>query len=212
MHLYDYAASANCLKVRLLCGLLDLPWTRVPVDIFAGETLTDDFARLNPLRETPVAAFEDGTVLAQSNAILWRLAEGTRFLPASAAGRGAVVQWLFFEQERVMGGIGGARFRAITGRGDPALVEQRRVLGADALGVLDAHLGGTGFAVGDAPTIADISLYAYAHVAPEAGIPLGPYPTVLSWIAALEALPGFANDLEPYPPNAWPGRSRSVYD
>ena len=121
MRLYDYAASANCYKARLLLALLGRAYERVPVDIFAGDTLTDEFARLNPARETPVLELDDGTVLTQSNAILWFLAEGTPFLPESALERGQVAQWLFFEQERVMSGIGSARFRIMTGR-DPAAI------------------------------------------------------------------------------------------
>ena len=87
MRLYDYAPSANCLKVRILLGLLDRPYERVATDIFGGDTLTDTFGALNPLRETPVLELDDGTAIAQSNAILWCLAEGTPYLPAGAAAR-----------------------------------------------------------------------------------------------------------------------------
>jgi len=117
MRLHDYAASGNCYKARLLFALLGRPYERVAVDIFAGDTLTDAFAALNPVRETPVLELDDGRILAQSPAILWFLAEGTPFLPDTAVERAQVVQWLAFEQERVMGGLGGARFRCLTGRG-----------------------------------------------------------------------------------------------
>src|SRR4051794_25632803 len=137
MRLYDYAASGNCFKVRLLLALLGRGYERVPVDIFAGETLTDAYGALNPLRETPVLELDDGRTLTQSNAILWFLAEGTDFLPADAFPRGEVAMWLSFEQERVMGGIGGPRFRVLTGRPfDPARLET----GRGALEYLDAHL------------------------------------------------------------------------
>src|SRR3954447_26472440 len=116
MRLYDYAASGNCFKVRLLLGMLGLPWERVPIDIFGGDTLTCEYAMINPLRETPVLELEDGSRLPQSKPILWYLAEGTDWLPADALGRGLVAQWLAFEQERVMGGLGGPRFRRVTGR------------------------------------------------------------------------------------------------
>ena len=137
MRLYDYDASGNCLKVRLLLGLLDRPYERVPVDIFAGDTLTDAFGALNPVRETPVLELEPGVAIAQSSAILWYLADGTPFLPAGPLPRALVLQWLAFEQERVMGGIGGPRFRRITGR--PA-IEGRLEIGAQALELLDVHL------------------------------------------------------------------------
>ncbi len=97
LRLYDYAASGNCYKVRLLLALLRQPYERVPVDIFAGETLTDEYARLNPLRETPVLELASGELVAQSNAILWYLAEGTPYLPPTRLGRAHTVQWLSFE-------------------------------------------------------------------------------------------------------------------
>src|ERR671923_1646801 len=98
MRLHDYAASANCYKPRLLLSLLGRDYERVPVDIFAGDTLTAEYAALNPARETPVLELDDGQVLTQSNAILWFLAEGTPLLPDGALARGRVAQWLFFEQ------------------------------------------------------------------------------------------------------------------
>jgi glutathione S-transferase len=211
MRLYDYAPSGNCFKARLLLALLDRPYERVPVDIFGGDTLTPEFGRLNPLRETPVLELDDGSVVTQSNAILWYLAEGTPFLPAGPLGRAQVVQWLFFEQERVMLGIGGARFRLITGR-HPDVVPARLALAESALGTLEAHLEGRDWLVGDGPSIADVSAFAYAHVAPDAGYDLGAYPAVASWLDRVRALPGYVNDLEPYPDNARPGNSDSIYD
>ena len=210
--LYDYPASANCLKARLLFGLLGRDYERVAVDIFDGDTLTDDYAALNPLRETPMLVTDDGEVVTQSNAIIWLLAEGTPYLPAAALDRARVVQWLLFEQERVMPGIGNPRFRLLTGRADAAGVAARQEVGREALAILDAELTSRPFLVGDTATIADLAVYGYAHVAEEAEIPLAPYPAVRSWIARLEALPGFVNDLAPYPPNAAPGASRSIYD
>ena len=133
MRLYDYAASGNCFKVRLLLGLLGREYERVPVDIFAGDTLTDAYAALNPLRETPVLELDDGRRLAQSNAILWYLARG-HAVPAAATRSSArrSSQWLSFEQERVMGGIGGPRFRALTGRAVDAGAAGDRPRGARA--------------------------------------------------------------------------------
>jgi glutathione S-transferase len=211
VRLHDYPASGNCYKVRLLLALLDRPYERVPTDIFAGETLTEDFGRLNPLRETPVLELETGEVILQSNAILWYLAEGTEFLPAEALSRARTVQWLHFEQERIVPGIGSARFYSLTGR-NPALIDARVALGRSSLDVLDAHLADRKFVVGDAPTIGDLSLFAYTHVAPDAGIELDPWPAVQSWIDRIEGLPGFVDDYVRYPDNARPGRGRSIYD
>lgn len=211
MRLYDYSASGNCYKARLLLALLGREYERVAIDIFAGDTLTDEFAELNPARETPVLELDDGTLLAQSNAILWYLAEGTEYLPPEPIQRAEVVQWLFFEQERVMSGVGSARFRILTGR-VPELVQARLELGRTALEMLEAHLGGRRFLVGDSCTIADVANFAYTHVAEDAGYDLPRYPAVTAWLKRVTELPGFVNDLVPYPENARPGAGRSIYD
>jgi glutathione S-transferase len=211
LRLYDYSASGNCYKPRLLLALLARQYERVPVDIFAGETLTDDFARLNPARETPVLELDDGTVLTQSNAILWFLAEGTDFLPRQPLSRARVVQWLIFEQERVMNGIAAARFRIMTGR-SPELVPARRELGRTALTALEDHLQQHRFLVDDSCTIADLANFAYTHVAADAGYDLTKYPAVSAWLERVKTLPHFVDDLVPYPHNARPDMSRSIYD
>jgi glutathione S-transferase len=211
VRLYDYAASANCYKARLLLTLLEREYERVPVDIFAGGTLTDEFAALNPARETPVLVLDDGTVLTQSNAILWFLAEETPFMPAGARERGQVAQWLFFEQERVMMGIGGARFRILTGR-NPELVPGRVELGRSALSMLEDRLAERSYLVGDTCSIADLANFAYTHVAEDAGFRLSEYPAVSGWLERVRSLPRFVDDLVTYPDNARPGNGRSTYD
>ena len=214
MRLHDYAASGNCYKVRLLLALLDEPYERVPVDIFAGDTLSDAFGALNPVRETPVLELDDGTALTQSPAILWYLGEGTAFVPASRTGRARVAQWLAFEQERVMGGIGGARFRLLTGRGteeDP-LIAGRVALARDALGHLEAQLAGRPFLLGTQPTIAEVAVFAYTSRAGDIALSLDRWPAVSEWVDRVRALPGFVDDFDPYPPNARAGAGRSIYD
>jgi glutathione S-transferase len=206
MRLHDYPASANCYKVRLLLALLGREYERVHVDIFAGDTLTDAYAALNPVRETPVLELDDGTAIAQSPAILWFLADGTPFLPADRVARAQVLQWLAFEQERVMGGIGGPRFRHLTGRpARPGRLEQ----GAAALALLDAELARRDWLVGDACTIADLAVFGYGHRAGDVGLALG--PALRAWEERIRALPGFVDDLEPYGDNARPGAGRSIY-
>jgi glutathione S-transferase len=211
VRLYDYAASANCYKARLLLALLEREYERVPVDIFAGETLTDEYAALNPARETPVLELDDGTPLAQSNAILWYLAEGTPFLPEDRVGRAQVAQWLSFEQEWVMRGIGGARFWTLTGR-EPDALPARLALGVSALELLEVRLKGGAYLVGDSCSIADVSNFAYTHVAGDAGLRLHDYPAVSAWLDRIRAQPRFVDDLAPYPENARPGVGRSIYD
>jgi len=214
MRLYDYAASANCFKVRLLLALLGAAYERVPIDIFAGETLTDAYAALNPARETPVLELGDGRALPDSAAILAFLAEGTPFLPDDAFERAQVLRWLVYEQTAVVPAIGGLRFRLLTGRlapGDPE-AEQRREAGLEVLALLDGELAARPFLVGARPTIADVAAYGYVHVAGEAGYDLSAFPAVEAWLARVAALSGFVADLEPYPPNARPGAGRSIYD
>jgi glutathione S-transferase len=214
MRLHDYSASANCFKVRLLLAQLGLDYERVPVDIFAGDTLTDEFARLNPARTTPVLERDGQEPLPESNAILVHLAEGTDFLPADPAERAQVLRWLFYEQAEIIPAIAGLRFRLITGRlkPDSSSAKYRRKAAGDVLRLLDDHLTERSFLVAERYTVADISVYAYVHVAHEADLDLTPYPAVRAWIERVEAQPGHMNDLQPYPPNSHLGASRSIYD
>jgi glutathione S-transferase len=214
MRLHDYSGSCNCYKVRLLLAQLGIAYERVPVDIFAGETLTDDYARINPARTTPVLELGDGRVLPESAAILTYLAEGTPLLPDDAFARAEVTRWLVYEQTDVIPAIAGLRFRLLTGRlapDDPDAV-RRRALAAEVLGLLDGHLRGRELFVGDAYSIADIALYGYTHRAGEAGIDLTPYASVRAWLARVEAQPGYVEDVAPYGANAAPGAGRSIYD
>jgi glutathione S-transferase len=214
LRLYDYAASANCLKVRMLLAQLGRPYERVPVDIFAGDTLTEEFGRMNPARSTPVLELESGEFLTESNAILLYLAEGTPLLPEDSVERAQVHRWLFFEQADVVPSMGGLRFRLHTGRIDPDSnsARARRAAGDATLAVLDAHLAGRRFLVGERYTVADIGVFAYVHVADEAGHDLSRYPNLTAWLDRVRAEPGYANDLEPYPPNSMRGAGRSIYD
>jgi glutathione S-transferase len=213
IRLYDYAASANCYKVRLLLAQLGREYERVPVDIFAGDTLTDEFGAKNPMRTTPVLETEHGEFLPESNAILLYLAEGTPLLPQDALERAQVVRWLIYEQTDVIPSMGGLRFRLLTGRlrpTDPDAVSRKQAA-KDVLALLDGHLRERELFVGGRYSIADIGIYGYVHVAHEAGVDLAPYRNVLGWLARVRGQPGHLNDLEPYPPNAAPGAGRSIY-
>src|ERR1043166_5646020 len=151
LKLHDYSASANCFKVRLLLAQLGRGYERVSVDIFDGDTLTDDFERLNPHRSTPVLELPDGRTLVESNAILWYLASGTPFLPDDPVGQAEVCRWLIYEQSDVMPMIGGLRFRLVTGRlaPDSASAQRRRASGHEVLRFLNAHLATRPFLVAD---------------------------------------------------------------
>ena len=202
--LFDYGPSANCLKVRVLLRQLGVEHERVEVDIFAGESRTDEYRALNPAGRTTALSLDDGRAIAESNAILLFLAEGTALLPADAVERAHVHQWLFFEQNLLEPNVGTARFWRLTGRDRqrPEAFEQRREAGEDALRILDEYLAGRDFLVGGRYSVADIALYAYTHVAAEAGIDMSAYPSIGPWLDRVEANDGFVNDLEPYPPNA----------
>jgi glutathione S-transferase len=208
--LYDYAASANCYKVRLLLANLGRGYERVPVDIFAGDTLTDEFAAINSARTTPVLEDPPGTFLQESNAILLRLARSTPLLPDDPQ----VYRWLFYEQADVVPTMGGLRFRLITGRlvPDDPEAQRRRAGSYEVLALLDGHLSGREFFVGDAYSVADVGIFGYVHVAHEAGLDLEPYAALRAWLARVQEQPGYMNDLEPYPPNSHVGASRSIYD
>jgi glutathione S-transferase len=214
LRLYDYAPSGNCYKVRLLLAELEIPYERVPVDIFAGETLTDEYATRNPARTTPVLEIAPGTYLPESNAILLHLAEGTDLLPSEPLERAQVHRWLFFEQAAVIPMIASPRFRLLTGRMDPDSDRGRRApaLAAGIVGILELHLREREFVVGAAFTVADIGLYGYVHVAHEAGVEMDRFPTVVAWLDRVSSRPRHVVDLAPYPPNARPGVSRSIHD
>ena len=213
MRLYDYAGSCNCYKVRLLLAHLGLPYERVPVDIFAGETLTDEYAQINPARSTPVLEIE-GRYLPESNAILTFLARGTPYLPEDPFEQAQVIGWLIYEQTDVVPMIGGLRFRLLTGRltTSDRDAARRRKGALDVLRTLDDHLARRDFFAGGRYTIADIALYGYTHLAHEAALDLAPYPKVSAWLARVERQPGFMEDVEPYGANAPPGAGRSIYD
>ena len=201
---FDYGPSANCLKVRIVLRQLGIEYERVGVDIFAGESKTDDYLAVNPAGRTPALVLPDGTPLAESNAIVLYLAEGSALLPDDRGERGRVHQWMFFEQNLLEPTGGTARFWRLTGRAGqrPEVFEQRVEAGHAALEVLNRGLTGREFLVGDRYSVADITLYAYTHVADEAGIDLADYPAIEPWLARVESTDGFVNDLEPYPANA----------
>ncbi len=191
MHLYGDGSSGNVYKVQLLAGLLDVPLQHTPTDFFAG-TKTPEFRRMNPNGKVPVID-DDGFILWESDAILCYLAHGTPWLPADRQQQAKVLQWLFFEQYSHEPYI--ATSRAIAHfETDPARraarIAEKREGGEHALRVMEQHLTGRDWFVGDRPTIADIGLYAYTHVAHEGGFDLAAYPAIKAWCARMAALPG----------------------
>ncbi len=193
LRLYDYLPSGNGYKVRLLLRRLGLPYELVELDVMKGETRTPEFLALNPNGRIPALRLEDGPVLAESNAILFYLAEGTPFLPSSRLGRAQALQWMFFEQYSHEPFIAVARFiRHLLPPGHPREAELPRLLerGNAALAVMEGQLASRSFLVGESCSIADLALYAYTHVADEGGFDLSPYPAVRAWLARVAAEPG----------------------
>ena len=193
LRLHDCAFSGNAYKVRLLLTLLGLPFERIEYDILTGATRTPEFLRLNPNGRVPVLEFEDGRVLAESNAILAYLADGTRFVPADRFERALVLQWLFFEQYSHEPNIATLRFWVTHGLIDEErrpLVEGKRRWGYAALDVMERHLARRRYFVGERYSIADIALYAYTHVAGDGGFDLARYGNVRGWLDRVAAEPG----------------------
>ncbi len=192
LKLYDFLESGNGYKVRLLLTQLGLSFERIELDITQGESRTPDFLARNPNGRIPTLELEDGSCLAESNAIQWYLADGTDFLPASALERAQVLQWMFFEQYSHEPYIAVVRYWVHHGMdvGRELEVAERRKRGYDALSVMETHLDGRDFFVAGRYSIADIALYAYTHVADEGGFDLAPYPELRSWLDRVASQPG----------------------
>ncbi len=200
MKLYGDLMSGNCYKLKLLCDLLQLEHEWIHVDILREETRTPAFLRLNPNAKVPLLELDDGRTLSESNAILNYLASGSALLPQDRFSLAKVLQWQFFEQYSHEPYIAVARF---IGR-YLGLPEERRAEyhakqpgGHRALRVMEQQLQDTDYLVDNRFSVADISLYAYTHVAPEGGFDLSDYPAIRAWLARIEAIPGY----QPMPTN-----------
>lgn len=187
--LHDNLGSGNAYKVRLLLSQLGRPFRRIEYDVTKAETRTAEFLALNPDGRIPLLQFPDGRVLAQSNAILFYLAQGTDYLPDDSFAQAQVLQWMFFEQYSHEPFIAVARYWLHFLDQREGLEEQWR-RGYQALDVMETHLAGADFLVGRAYSIADIALYAYTHVAHEAEMDLAPYPGIRRWLDRVAERPG----------------------
>lgn len=184
---YGDIRSGNCLKVRWLLDCLGLDYQWIETDVMSGATRTPEFLKMNPAGQLPVAVLADGRPLAQSNAILVHMAEGSDWIPADPFARAKMFEWLFWEQYSHEPYIAVARFqRTLGGRTadeiEPRLMER----GHAALARMEAALAEADWLAGGGPTLADLALVAYTRVAPEGGFDLAPYPAVGAWIARVE--------------------------
>jgi glutathione S-transferase len=191
--LYDNPVSGNCYKVRLLLTLLGIEFERREVSVVDYSGRVETLGGLSPTLNVPTVVLEDGRPLAESNAILWYFADGSRYLPGDAYERAKVLQWLFFEQYKHEPGIAVPRFWDAIAPDDltpPGDLEARRASGREALKAMERHLRDREYFVGESFTIADIALYAYTHVAPEGDFDLEPLPAVRAWLGRVAAQPG----------------------
>lgn len=188
MQIYDYLPSGNSYKVRWVAAQIGLRYDHVDVDIHAGDTHSDDFLALNPAGQIPLLVLDDGRTLAESNAIIRYLADGSDLVPADPYDHAKMLQWQFWEQYRHEPAIAVARFicnYAQDTRGHE--LEALMPRGEAALSVMNAHLCDRDWFVGAQCSLADVSLYAYTHVAEEGGFDLSLYPDLQTWLARFSA-------------------------
>jgi glutathione S-transferase len=191
---YHFPESGNSWKVLQLLALLERPHKRIDMAGLKGATRNDEFKKKNVDQRLPLIELPDGRFLAESNAILWHLAKDTEYLPADPFEQAQVLRWMFFEQNRTEPTLATVRFQVLHVPPERRIPDFEKALvkrGLDALRVMEGHLEGREFLVGSTFTIADLALYAYTHVAGEAGFDLAPFPSIRSWLKRVEALPRY---------------------
>ena len=194
IRLYDFLPSGNGYKVRLLLTQLEIPFELVEMDITKGATRTPEFLAKNPNGRVPLLELNDGRCLAESDAILWYLAEGTALVPADKWSRAQALQWMFFEQYSHEPYIAVARFWLAYAPKEALEAKRSQVpewhaRGNAALAVMETHLGRNAWFAGESYSLADIALYGYTHSAEEGGFELSRYPAVSAWLKRVAAQP-----------------------
>ena len=200
--LYSMRRSGNCYKVRLALAQLDIAHELVEMDILKGETRTPEFLAMNPSGHVPVLEVAPARYIAESNAILWFIAGHTPLMPDDRADRAEMLQWMFFEQHSLESNIGAAYFWLTLVKGGRDLqqhaLEDWMQEGYRALGVMEKHLARHDLFAANTYTIADITLYAYTHVAHLCDYDLSLFPAVRAWLARVADQPGHtAMDAQP---------------
>jgi len=199
--LYDYLPSQNAWKIRVLLNHLDQPYVQEFISIFEAEGQSDAYLRVNPTGAVPAIRLDNGQTIAESNAILIYLSRNTPYLPDDPIEQAQVMQWLFFESDYVQASVATLRHWVLTGKDknrskeelDGKITASRKVLG-----ILDSVLTRREFLSGHTYTIADIAIYSYVHLAPDAGLELDSYPNLQRWIGSVSSQPGFYSEVFPY--------------
>jgi glutathione S-transferase len=191
LRIYGDTKSGNCLKVKWTAERLALPFEWIEIDILQSQSRTPEFLALNPAGQVPAVILDDGQALAQSNAIMLHLAEGSALIPTDAFERAKMYEWLFWEQYSHEPYVAVARFQ-VSYLGKPVSELDAKLLerGNGALGRLETQLKQTPYLVGERLTLADIALVAYTRVAHEGGFDLSLYPAVQAWVSRVEAALG----------------------
>ena len=191
---YGDVYSGNCYKVKLLLSQLQKPYEWIPIDILQQESRTTEFLQRNPNGKIPVLEFAPGEYLFESNAIMYFLSEGTKFLASTHLQCSQILQWLFFEQYSHEPYIATSRYliRYLNGAEKyQAILKEKSQPGYAALDVMEQHLKYNHFFVANRYSIADIGLYAYTHVAEEGGFDLNSYSAIKSWFTRIESQPNY---------------------
>jgi len=192
--IYGDSRSGNCYKLQLLCSGMGIGYNWREVDILQGDTHTPEFLAMNPNGKIPILQLPDGRCLAESNAILCYLADGSEFFFGDAFERAVVLKWLFFEHYSHEPYIATARF-IVRYLGSPPDrqqdLEQKRDGGLKALSIMEQQLENTEHFAGSRFSIADIALFAYTHVSHEGGFPLDDYPAIRAWIDRIQSRPDY---------------------
>ncbi|MGZ3404564.1 MAG: glutathione S-transferase family protein, partial [Phenylobacterium sp.] len=188
MKIYGDSISGNCLKVKWVCDSLGVAYDWIETSVLAAQSRTPEFLALNPAGQVPMVVLDDGRPLAQSNAIILYLAEGSRLIPADAYDRAKMLEWMFWEQYSHEPYIAVARFQlAYLGKTQEDLDPKVMPRGRAALQRMEDGLaGGQAFLVGETPTLADVALVAYTRVAHEGQFDLADYPGVKAWVGRVE--------------------------
>ena len=194
MKIYGDVRSGNCYKLKLLCALLSIKHDWIAIDILRSETRSEEFMAINPNAQIPVCITDDGEILTQSNAILYYLGQGSSYWPEDMLTQTRILEWQFFEQYSHEPGVAVARFiRLYQGMPEERRLEYEACVksGYRALDVMEARLQLQDYLATDTASLADISLYAYTHVAHEGGFDLSTYPAIGAWISRIQGMDAY---------------------